>query len=330
MIKMEENKNEEVKKTKEKEERKVVKIRLSTAILCFIILALVLGLVFMYLYYNKKDDTNNSTVVAQNTTATTTTTTSTSSVAENKVENTVVNKTPSTIENNTSNNSSSTSTKETLDVNSELVKKLYNYIPAFDQNRIQNNAYQTKKVTKETLDNKVLLAYAFKNLKLNESDKTTVVENGNPIEGWYTFDAEKLHEKEIEMYGSAVRDDSFEIGYGQGCTYSNGKYSFSSGGGSDEWMVNVRTITKANKENDMLYIEDKYIVSKEKENKLALYTASDSNEKLVVMDGSNYTDDDTLRKEIKNKYENKMTTYKHTFKKNADGSYYWYSTEPVE
>ena len=311
---MEEKKNEN-------EERKIVKIRLSTAILCFIILALTLGLVFMYLYYNKKDDNKSTTSTSSN---------MSSNFSENKNENTVANKVQNALENNTTNTSNLASTKEDLDVNSELVKKLYNYIPAFNENRIQNNAYQTKKVTKETLDNKVLLAYAFKNLKLSESDKTTVVENGEKIEGWYTFNAEKLHEKEKEMYGNAISDESFEIGYGQGCTYSNGKYSFSSGGGSDEWMVNVRTITKANKENDMLYIEDKYIVSKEKENKLALYTASDSNEKLVVMDGSNYTDDDTLIKEIQSKYENKMTTYKHTFKKNSDGSYYWYSTEPIE
>ena len=34
--------------------------------------------------------------------------------------------------------------------------------------------------------------------------------------------------------------------------------------------------------------------------------------------------------EIANKYENKMISYRHTFKKNAEGSYYWYSTEPLE
>ena len=33
--------------------------------------------------------------------------------------------------------------------------------------------------------------------------------------------------------------------------------------------------------------------------------------------------------DINNYLENKLTTYKHTFNKSDDGSFYWYSTEPI-
>ena len=36
-----------------------------------------------------------------------------------------------------------------------------------------------------------------------------------------------------------------------------------------------------------------------------------------------------LEKELLKQYEKYMQTYKHTFKKNDNGEYYWYSTEPI-
>ena len=221
-------------------------------------------------------------------------------------------------------------TIEELDVNSSMVKNLYEYIPAFNENRIRVNAYQNKKITKNDLDNKYLLAYAFKNLELKDSEKTTTMQNGQPLDGWYSFEASKLQDKAKEMYGTEIENEDFEIGYGAGCTYKNQKYSYSSGGGSGEYMTNIKNIEKAYQENDLLFIEDKYIAIKENGDKAALYKASNSNIELETIDLSNYTDEDTLSKYIMKKHSNKMISFKHTFKKNSDGNYYWYSTEPLE
>lgn len=117
-----------------------------------------------------------------------------------------------------------------LNINSNLIQLLYEYIPATDTNKIDVNAYQNKEVTKESLSNKFLLEYAFRNLEILESQKEKYMDEMDINPGWYSFKAELLQNKVKEMYGSTLNDESFEIGYGANCLYKNGKYFFSSGG----------------------------------------------------------------------------------------------------
>lgn len=296
------------------EEKKVTKIRLSTAVLCFIIFVLIIGMVFMYFYYNNVININDTSFKTPNTT---------NKEVEKETE----------ISDAVNNANVQASKNEVLDINSVEVKKLSEYIPAFDENRSRVNAYQNKKITKDNLDNTYLLAHAFKKLDLKESDKTALKEqNGTSIDGWYSFDAGKLQEKVKEMYGDTIKNQDFEIGYGASCTFSNGKYSFSKGGGSSEDMTNINVLEKAYKENDCIYIEDKYTswYTNSEEKKSILYTTSNIKGDAIATLDSNFDVEDKSISEIKNKYYGKMTKYKHTFKKNADGSYYWYSTEPIQ
>ena len=112
-----------------------------------------------------------------------------------------------------------------------MIKKMYEFIPMIDSNKISKNAYQDSKVTKEDLPTEFLLECAYSKLDLSEEDKQPI--DGMTIDsGWYTFDADLLQEKAKEMYGTKIKNVNFEIGYGKSCSYqnSNNRYFYSVGG----------------------------------------------------------------------------------------------------
>ena len=103
--------------------------------------------------------------------------------------------------------------------------------------------------------------------------------------------------------------------------------------------------------NGNLYIYDKYAHLVEV-NKIIngetysgyydVYSASDRKHKLVKnfnFEDSSYYDENigagseewnkSFMKALDKATGNKILTFKHTFKKNSGGEYYWYSTEPI-
>lgn len=286
------------------EGKKEIKVSLGTAICIFIILVLIVALVVIYFYNNnKKVDTN--------------------------IDNNL-NKISETKDDKKEEVKNSNEIKE-LNLNSELITELYSYIPIIvSSNKIEENAYQSNLVTKEDLETEYLLACAFKKLNLLDNQK----QPSELAEEWYTFDAEILQEKVKQIYGEKLENKSFDIGYGKGCSYKNGKYLHSFGGGSDEDVHSIRKIQSAYKENENICIEDKYMVynGKYEESKANLYTSSDENATLIANLDFTKTismKNEELEKELLKQYEKYMQTYKHTFKKNDNGEYYWYSTEPI-
>ena len=139
------------------------------------------------------------------------------------------------------------------------------------------------------------------------------------------------------MYGKNIKDQEFNIDAGEGCGYENGEYLYSVGGGSSEESRNIRKIQKAYKEGENICIEDKYlyleIKDSEEDTEAKLYSSSDATK--LVANLNNTQELYSMNKEqsnenIINQYGSQMSTYRHTFKKANDGSYYWYSTEPVK
>lgn len=270
-------------------EKSPIKIRLTTVVLLFIIVALIITLALVFAYYNQND---NEPKVSEQTTQNTTNLDDKKLAEAKKEEN-----------------------KE-LDVNSEQIKKLYTYIPVFNTNKLDKNAYQSSAVTKDKISEEYLLAHAFNNLEIPDSEKEQVMDadGKTPMQGWYKFAPNILQEKVKEMYGKNIGNKTFGIGYGKGCNYENGKYLYGAGGGSDEQQINIRSIIEAYEKDGDICIEDKFICLKIKAENENLYASTDSNEPLGV-DYYKTTG---------------MLTYRHTFKKNAEGNYYWYSTEPVK
>lgn len=271
-------------------------VRLSTVILLFIILILVVALVLMYMYYNK--DSKNEVSVNN--------TNSIKSIEENN--------------------------KKELSVTSSTVKEVYNYIPAISENAYADeaeafpNAYQKKMITVDDLNSKLLLAKAYDNL---EKDNVATE---------YRLEAKKVTEQALKMYNKEIEPITFSYG-AIGLQYKDGTYEFSNGGYSSIAMENIYNIEEAYEENDELYIIDNYIMvvikdgdiqSGDETTSLSIYDSSDSKK---VLEKETINRDETFDYEkfvdyINEKYSSKAKKYKHTFKKNDDGEYYWYSSEP--
>lgn len=284
-----------------------IKVKLSTVILSFIIFALIIFIAFIYFYFTNVEETK-----------------------QNNESNKIVDTNSQLSE--TENTTIETSKIETLNTSSELVKKVYDYIPVINVMKYEPyNAYQTGKVTINDLDTEYILGCAFTKLSLSDKDKDYIYPGDD---GWYRFDANLLQQKVKEMYNQNVENKSFEYSGGaQGCSYSEGKYTHSSGGYVSQNLISIREIEKSYMDGEKLIIEDKYIALKSDDinqtNELFSSSNSTKGIKKIDIDLIEKTHE-MISKEIKENYADEMTRYRHTFKKNVDGLYYWYSTEPIQ
>ena len=239
---------------------------------------------------------------------------------------------------------------EEIDVNSEIVTNAYSYVPTLYDNKLMPTAYQDKKVEINDLSNQIKLINVFNNIEFKKDEVESVTdpgtgesitywekdENGNEIlTGWYSFDAEVMHKYAKEFYGEEIDlvDEYFSISWWQGCSYNNGEYLYSEGGAGPR-LEPITYITKAYIEDDVLYIYDKYLLISQpdiEKDEYDIYkdTVSEVMDKIGSDVNIHINDIDSIKEYVLEEYEDKMSEYKHTFKKNANGEYYWVSTEPV-
>lgn len=91
------------------------------------------------------------------------------------------------------------------------------------------------------------------------------------------------------------------------------------------------------KDNKYIYIYDKAIIYNEGVGDgISLYATNYSvvenyysSENQINLPGTENYDPNKTIEQYFNKYESKLNTFKHTFKKASDGKYYWYSSEIV-
>jgi len=241
---------------------------------------------------------------------------------------------------------------EELSINSELVKELYGYIPnASDIRRWDEitdtivyplDAYRSKKVIIADIDNQVILKEAFYNKEIEVGINAFVTDGPEELlreshvgeTAWYKFKEEVLEEAVSKMYGPNVnlKHEDFQVAQVASCTYISEEkmYHYSWGGGVDDYWSNITKITNAVKENNEIHIYVKNAYMHTKGLIFKIYDSSERNTVLkeVVMNDSEFDySSESARYEIVKDY---MKNYKHTFKQAKDGSYYWYSTEPIE
>lgn len=219
-----------------------------------------------------------------------------------------------------------------LSVEDEIVKTLYDYIPQYSVNLIIKNAYQSKKTTIDDIDNEVLLSFIFRRVENTISEDEVEIVEGNTFKGsWYKFSSSIIQNEAIKVFGKELPNQTFKIGAGSGCQYEDdGRYYYTYGGGSGQGSSNYRKIEKAYKQGNYIYIEDRYLYYVGIGNDIPeagsyLYDTSDQANLIIKVDTI-----DGLGNNIIEKYYDQMKTYKHTFAKAEDGSYYWVSTEPIE
>lgn len=228
------------------------------------------------------------------------------------------------------------------------VKEIYSTrVPVLDKNLDGVNAYQNKKVDVNTLDGNILRGFAFWNIDFKEGDITPFVnEDGSLMceeacsfdnlwgEGWFMFEPKLLQESAKELYGQEIENGSFDTGMGSSATYENGKYHHSMGGGTSTGIIYHRNFLSYEEKDGVLTITDKVIKliveSKEGDYEVQAYTDS-TDSKLIATKISEY---DAYDKEfdtfIEDNFKDDMTNYKHTFKQDTKGNWYWVSTEPIK
>lgn len=235
--------------------------------------------------------------------------------------------------------------KKELDINSEEVKKLYNYILK-ENSEIEIYAYQNKKVTVNELDNDTKLCTVLSNLEDKDADDKKTVQGVAGKLNQFFYNQSTIDKKANEIFGTKVNlkyKSIDDIATMTDYTYENNKYVKSEiqQGGGDYPAHTVEYIVKAEKDNDELLIYDKFCYLYDAQNAAYdIYSGSDKNAVIAKnISGEKiyfqvHDKDENLNKKIIDNIEKivgkQALTYKHTFKKNSEGNYYWYSTEPME
>jgi len=248
------------------------------------------------------------------------------------------------------NKSTGEQSKQVTEVSLEddTVLEIINYItPINTSSEIIN--YQSKLVNEKNLGNKLKLFTIFHNLEEDDADskETKKDENGNKKEHFY-YSKETVEKMAKKIFGPDVqiKHESCEMYFGEAIDYKDGmydKYEYE-GGGATAYETSFSVLLRAEKDSENMYIYDKYAhiveVTEEKNGETItlgydIYDSSDKTNKVaeaVDFEKENiYAEDD--EEELKNieKYIGKeLVTYKHTYKKAEDGSYYWVSTEQVK
>ncbi len=222
-----------------------------------------------------------------------------------------------------------------ISIDSTKVKTAYDIIPHIDGLNIMENAYQSEKTTLDKLSNELILGMALYRTEFN-GDNTKPIEgeeegyDPNSLLGdsWFTFESSVIQNTVKKLYGKEVENGNSEPFSGESIMYENGKYHYSYGGNGFIRTTNVREIVKAYEDENYLYIEDRYAYiynNFENEENEIYEVYKNSNKKDII---SEITKEETLEDIIKN-HKDQMQSYKHTFAKNVDGTYYWVSTEPI-
>lgn len=275
-----------------KQKKEPINFKFTIVVLLFILLIFTVSGVFLYhinksiIKYENDNDNNiiDETDVPINTNSNSVSNTSQNTSKNNFEQDTLIPK------------------LETLDISSDLVQKLYNYILKKSDYE-ENLVYLDKKVTNETIDNKLKLMTVFTNLEYSDIYETTTKNEYGMSITHTLFKNETVEKKAKEIFGPSVSivHESCPIYFSEAIDYKNGIYDCYSyqGGGITPWESSSFELKKAEQQENEIYIYDTYTHVHE--------------------------DLENMEKTTTNK-----GFYKHTFMKNSDGSYYWYCTEPID
>lgn len=316
------------------------KVSLGTVICLIIIFILIMCLAGMYVYYNfiPRENVNNEININEN----------------NNIEN-----------NDNINDKEQQITS--LDINNQLVEKLYSYILKFNYYD-ETLVYQANKVTYSSIDNQLKLLTAFENLDESQAEKVKVEKN-DPQYGFisgveddgnvykYVYKKELIEQKVKEIFGAdaTVIHENCAPHDGYNRDYKNGLYTCYQyeGGGDVPWSMSKTQLIKAETDGNNIYVYDIYLHMVEVDNiinginhygtfdiyatsdrKITIANKIDLEEKGVYAGTENLAGEEHDKKYMSNILnvlgEDKIKTFKHTFTKDTNGNYNWVSTEIVD
>lgn len=243
--------------------------------------------------------------------------------------------------------------KDDKTLNDTTVKRIYeDGIPFVGHYVNETNTYSVEKVTFDNADKGYLRAFAFKKTEFKEDDVSPILnEDGTPVlefcdeecDDWtyedlvnseiFMFKADALQESAKKLYGREIPHGDFNVFLEAGGTYKDGMYEYICQGGVNYLSYHFREYVSFELVEDSLYVYDKYLyVYGELDSRHEHYNVSvyaDSAKKKLLGKGT-YLEADNLVDFIVPTYERKKANYKHEFKKDKDGHWYWVSSEPVQ
>ena len=248
--------------------------------------------------------------------------------------------------------------REEMSLTDDLVTELYDeleiyFIPElYDgfESYNENNFYMDKLVTYDTLSDEAKLYYAYQTLKnINDRQISSCTElegytfndtnlydyclnNQYILDGYeYMFNdvnKTKLEEAYHEMYGydKEMPLKSFTMSFTGVCLYSETKgdyLCYNQVGGDTTFGVSKTKLVSAYKYSNKIELYDRYIWADLADGDGFDFSKSRFDKELIV-NVPEYSD------EILSEYLDEGALYKHIFKKDANGNYYWFSSERVE
>jgi len=267
---------------------------------------------------------------------------------DNNEKNNIQNNIPDNEDNSNKNN-------KQVELNEKEIEKYLSYVPFLDASLVLNDtyidAYDGNKNTIDKINKEIILYNVYKNTKehiFKENEQRPIfynldICNNEPcnedfIDSYYK--ESDINGNLLKMYNiNSLKFDYLAIP-GGGLFYQNSYYGTHFGAGSEAYYKFSKNITSV-KTQDYITIEEEAIflreasydndsILKEGKNLLKIYknTSDMKNNKNVLK--SIYIDNNIEKEHINlENYGNfTYTKYKHTFKKNNEG-YYWYRTEVV-
>lgn len=263
-------------------------------------------------------------------------------------------------ENSTENNTISEEQNEKLDIESKLIQNLnkkivkYNNLGTlvYKENQqtdyFDSSFYKDTKVEYKDLSNEEKIVAVINSITPRKDVNINEIKNPNKLWDKESFlestdkkiyTKEQLEETTKSVFGENASDIKWEtldmcgsvLDYVDGNYY---EYSYN-GGGLGYTNIAASKIIRAEKQGDYIYIYDKFIYCDETEywagnGKQKFYKSSSKKNKInnvqTVDDDSYY---DRMDK-ILDKNLNICPIYKHTFKCDDKGNWYWISSEPIE
>lgn len=248
--------------------------------------------------------------------------------------------------------------KEELSLNDNLVKELYDEIETYFipelyegfESYNENNFYMDKLVTYDTLSDEAKLYYAYQTIKDIKDKKINSCEELNGyifndvnlydycikdsnmlISEEYMFNdvnKVKLEEAYHKMYGydKNMPLKNFTMNFIGLCLYSDIKKDYlccNQVGGDTTFGSSKTKLISADKYSDRIELYDRYVWVDLADNNGFDYYKSRFNKELIA-NVPEYNEDND------DEYLDKGALYKHIFKKDSNGNYYWYSSERVE
>lgn len=231
-------------------------------------------------------------------------------------------------------------TDEEIEKLLSYVPFLYGILPLENTDDIYKDAYDVNKISIDTINKEILLYSAYTNLELKYfTEENAVIINGfgNGYDG--TLADVYVTKKDINQYlNKAFRIDDYSLPNrivipGGNLYLQDDYYLVIFGAGSSGYYKLIDSYEYEIEENDILMIYEKvwFGFHPYASNEIIIYSNStDMHEDKNVINKLKFSDEEygNLEKIDINKYipNIKPTTYKHIFKKDKDG-YYWYSTE---